>query len=356
MVEAHAAAGLGAPRFVAVPRGDGFGALLPFRSATIGLRRVPAAWTGPFVPNGTPLLGAQDIEANAAALLAAMAAIGPLWRLPFLALDSAPAQALLGAAARRGLSTAVLASFERAVLDREADFDAWESRYLSANRRKDLRRRRRRLGELGALEHRTATGETLPAAIDAFLDLEASGWKGRRGTALASRPGTAALARALFRGGGGVAGRADLLVLDGRPVAASLALVCRGTAHLLKTSYDEDLARFAPGLLLEHDIVRACHDGFAQRLDSVALAGCVLEGLYPGRERIGDLLIATDPGIGPAALARLAAKERTRQALRARVGALYWRAVEAVADFRAQASLRRCQPTTASGRESVEPK
>jgi CelD/BcsL family acetyltransferase involved in cellulose biosynthesis len=356
VVAAHAAAGLDAPRFVAVAQGDGLDALLPFRRVGLGFGRALAAWTGPFVPNGTPLLRADRLEESAAALLDAMAALGPLWRLPFLALDSAAGQALLAAADRRGLACEVLSSFERAVLDRETDFEAWESRHLSANRRKDLRRRRRRLAERGALEHREVTGGGLPTAIETFLALEARGWKGRRGTALASRPETAALARALFRGGGPIAGRADLLVLDGRPVAASLALVCRGTAHLLKTAYDEDLARFAPGLLLEHDIVRACHAGFADRLDSVALAGCVLDGLYPGRERMGDLLIATDPGLSRGALARLAARERTRQALRARLGALYWRAVDAVAALRPQASLRRCQPTTASGRESVEAK
>ncbi len=90
--------------------------------------------------------------------------------------------------------------------------------------------------------------------------------------------------------------RADALTLDGRPIAISLALVGGGTATLLKTAYDEDLRSHAPGLLLEAEIVRACHEtGFADRLDSATLEGSALESLYRDRTAVAEI-IAVPPG------------------------------------------------------------
>jgi hypothetical protein len=236
--------------------------------------------------------------------------------------------AVRAALARRGWPHALEDVFDRPVLERRASFEDWAAT-LPAGRRKGLRRLRRRLEEQGTLAHVTATaGEGLAGAIDAFLALEAAGWKGRAGTALAATPATAAFARLYFAPPAGpVTTRADLLTLDGRPIAASLALVCGDTAHLLKTAYDEELRRFAPGLVLEEAIVRALHaDGFARRLDSAASAGHVLEEIYPDRERVGDLVLATG-GMSDAAFRRLLATERLRRAavarlkrLRARLG------------------------------------
>ena len=122
--------------------------------------------------------------------------------------------------------------------------------------------------------------------------------------------------------------RADVLALDGRPIAISLTLVCGGTAHLVKTAYDESLRACGPGLLLEDAIVRACHDTrFASRLDSASLAGHVLEGFYPDRERMADMLIGAG-GQSAASLARIADEEHRRREIMARLKGLY-RRVEA---------------------------
>ena len=168
----------------------------------------------------------------------------------------------------------------------------------------------------------------LPQAVEEFLALEARGWKGARGTALACRRQTADFARTLFvrAGQGGVSPRADVLSLDGRPIAVSLALVCGGTAHLLKTAFDESLRAYAPGIVLEAEIVRACHeDRFADRLDSASLPGGVLDDLYPDRERIGDFLFATTAEVGASTLQRVADAERLRRAAMKRLKQLYSR-------------------------------
>jgi CelD/BcsL family acetyltransferase involved in cellulose biosynthesis len=333
VVEAHAAAGLLPERlrFVAARDGGRLEALLPFMpdGTFLGFRRAHRAWTPlHFSVDGTPLLTAV----GAVALADAMAAAGPLWRLPLVAVDGPAGRALLAAFAERGFSTAVLSSFDRAVLEhRGGRYEAYARRHLSRNRRKALARQWRRLHEAGRVAVASfADGEGLRRAVDAFLALEARGWKGRRGTALASRAGSATLARALFISSEGpVRSRADVLTLDGRPIAASLALLCGGTAFLLKTAHDEALRELSPGVLLEDAILRAFLDeGFAEKLDSASLPGGVLDGLYADRERIADLAVATDPGISPAALEAMAARERRRTAAMAVLKGWYWRAMD----------------------------
>jgi hypothetical protein len=239
----------------------------------------------------------------------------------------------------------MLSPFGRAVLDGR-DPDTYET-HMGARRRKDLSRRRRRLAELGRLETRSFTeGEGLRRAVEDFLALEARGWKGAGGTALACRPNTASYLRAVFADTGGpvVTCRADVLSLGDHPIAISLALVSGGTAYMYKTAYDETLRRHAPGVLLEDEIVRIRREtGFAERLNSASLPGSMLEGLYPHREAMGDLLFATDAGAS-AQIAALARRETSRRQVVSQLKAGYRRLRAA------------CQPTSAKGLASVEAK
>jgi CelD/BcsL family acetyltransferase involved in cellulose biosynthesis len=336
VLTAHAAAGLLPERlrFIAVRGGARLEALLPYLpgGSLVGWRRAHRVWMPPqFAVNATPLIGRARPEESVEALVAAMAQAGRLWRLPLVALDGAAGRALVDACRRRGFATAAVSSFDRAVLARcGGGYEAYARRHLSAGRRKALARQWRRLGEAGRIAVASFTErQGLRDAVEAFLQLEAQGWKGRRGTALASRAATAAVGRALFTAAGAVAGRADVLSLDGRPVAISLALVSAGTAFLLKTAHDERLRAFSPGVLLEDAILRAFLDeGFAERLDSASLPGSLLDELYADRERIADLVVATDSAITVAALAAMVAKERRRQAVLDGLKAWYWRAID----------------------------
>lgn len=65
--------------------------------------------------------------------------------------------------------------------------------------RRDLRRREKRLLEAGEVKRvALRTREELPRWIDEFLALEASGWKGRRGSALACSEVNLRFAKELF--------------------------------------------------------------------------------------------------------------------------------------------------------------
>ncbi|GJD77033.1 hypothetical protein GCM10007886_06010 [Methylobacterium gregans] len=302
VMTAHRAAGLVGDDLavLAVGRGSRLDALLPFR-----LRRDPVGLGGPvagpfhspFVTATGPLVAAEASNALDALVRGlAVAAPGRAWRWPLL--PRAEAEPLGAALDRAGWSHGAVSAFARPVLDRRESHAAFLADHPRSGRLKDLRRRARRLAGDGALALRTATeGPELAAAVEAFLTLERRGWKGAAGTAMACRPETARLARALFAAvDGPVRARADCLTLDGVPVAISLALTDGCTATLLKTAYDEARRAQAPGLILEAEIVRACHETrFADRLDSAALPGSVLEDLYPERDTLFEI-VALPPG------------------------------------------------------------
>ncbi|MET7248302.1 GNAT family N-acetyltransferase [Methylobacterium sp. EM32] len=314
-LEAHRDHGLAPADLLclAVRAGPDLLALLPYRigRGPLGLGRVARPFASPYLTVTAPLVVAGSEGTPALdSLVAGMRALGLAWWWPLLPADAA----LLAALARHGWGRAEVSGFARPVLDRRASHDAFLKEHPHKSRLKDLRRRRRRLDEAGSvtLEAVGPDGD-LAGAVAAFLDLERRGWKGRAGTALACREATAGFARDLFRAGvGPVTARADLLRLDGRVVAASLALVCGGTATLLKTAYDEDLRALAPGVLLEAEIVRALHETrFADRLDSATLASAVLDDLYPERTRIAEIVVSPPGGPSPE---RIAARARRQHA------------------------------------------
>jgi CelD/BcsL family acetyltransferase involved in cellulose biosynthesis len=121
--------------------------------------------------------------------------------------------------------------------------------HLSTHRRREYARLRRRLGEGHHVAIEAAADrETVLARFDEFLTLEASGWKGAGGTALASDGARAAFAHAAVaaRAAAGAA-RIHSLRVDGRAIASLVSFVCGETAFTWKIAYDESFARFSPG-------------------------------------------------------------------------------------------------------------
>lgn len=315
VMQAHLASGLASSdlRVVVVRGPERLEAVLPFRRSydICGLgRSVLLPFVSPFITASAPLVAdGPDRPAILAALVEGLAAAsgGRAWRWPLLSVEAAPGQDLLAAMAEAGWDLGGVARFARPVLDRRADHAAFLAGHPHPSRLKDLRRRQRRLAEGGVVSLETVTqGPALARAVEIFLDVEAAGWKGTAGSAMACRTAHAAFARAVFRAEGGPVGiRADILSRDGTTLAVSLALVAGGTAYLLKTAYDETARAFAPGLVLEAEIVRALHaDGFADRLDSATLAGSALESLYRERDTVAEVIAVPDGARGLIGLER----------------------------------------------------
>ncbi len=149
---------------------------------------------------------------------------------------------------RRGWSADHL-TYKRAVLERGVT----PTDGPSAKHMKEYRRLERRLADLGEVEYRTlAPVDDLREWMDIFLALEFSGWKGREGTALACSPEE----RAFFLDAAGKAHKRGqlqmlLLTVGKRPVAAKCNFISRGGAFAFKIAFDEEFARYSPGVLLE---------------------------------------------------------------------------------------------------------
>src|SRR3546814_3334848 len=108
-----------------------------------------------------------------------------------------------------------------------------------------MRRQANRLAEEGAVTIRNwREGEALDAWVDAFLDLEARGWKGRAGSALASHGETEAWFRAILAAAA-EAGRLDMRALDlgGRPLAMLVHFLCPPGGFSFKTALDRKSTR-----------------------------------------------------------------------------------------------------------------
>jgi hypothetical protein len=193
---------------------------------------------------------------------------------------------------------------ERPVLDaaadgREAAFAEW----LGGKRAREFRRCRRRLEELGRLVLRSLDGpHDAQAWIDAFFEIEQSGWKGRRGTALACSTAErrwfdAVTTRAAAEGRVLVYS----LELDGRPVAMSVNYRAGGRIWCFKTAYDAALARYSPGAVLEYESsLAALADPTIDWLDACTGGdGGLMGALWRDRRPVVDLLISTRRSANP---------------------------------------------------------
>ena len=251
-------------------RGDWLGCL-PVQPLGRAPLRLLASWRHPYCFLGTPLVDANSAEET---LLALVGHVGGRGRGTLLALRGAGDDRLLSslraAAGECGLDAVFSSSHERATLERRPAGNYLEGH--RAHHRRELARLRRRLsGELGGeLELHDRAGE--PQAVERFLSLEASGWKGRKGTALASNPAHADFFREIC-GELGVQGRLQLLSLeaDGRPVAMKCNIGAGDALFCFKIAHDEGLQRFSPGVQLEAENIDVFHAGRRERLmDSCA--------------------------------------------------------------------------------------
>jgi CelD/BcsL family acetyltransferase involved in cellulose biosynthesis len=160
-----------------------------------------------------------------------------------------------------GLTTSVTDVFTRGLWRKGGDANSDPESAVSGDLRRRLRRKERRLGERGRVEHRVLRqGDDVDRWIDEFLRIEASGWKRLGGTALACRD----MGRRFFKDTATSAFRRERLLMlgidfDGRPIARRCAFVAGEGSFAFKTAYDEEFADFSPGAMLEMDSIRQLH-------------------------------------------------------------------------------------------------
>lgn len=211
-------------------------------------------------------------------------------------------EVLTAEAARRGLATWTRATFDRSMLAPREEASAYLARVLSRRQRMSLDRRRRRLSEAGTVEIvELTTDDDLDAWAQAFVDIERSGWKGRAGTAFASRGADVAYLKQMFRGAF-AAGKlsSTALTVDGRKIAIQILLHAGDGAYAFKSAYDEAYARFGPGVLLEIDLIaRTVRSDRLAWIDSATEPDHdVLNRLWAERRPIRSWLVTPDRALG----------------------------------------------------------
>ena len=259
----------------------------------------------------TPLVRAEHEEATLAMLFDWFrdSALGaPLWRLELASGDGPFARALSEACRARQRPTFVAEAYIRALMQKNpAGPDAYLESALSKKRVREVRRKERALAAKGKLEHRVlaADADAGPWADD-FLALEASGWKGREGTAMASDPRHAAWFRDMVRGGH-AQGRLQMLglYLDGRAIALKCNYLCPPGAFAFKIAFDESFHAQSPGVVLEADNIARFHESpRLSWMDSCAMPGhSMIDRVWTERRLIQNVWVATGRKPGDLAVA-----------------------------------------------------
>ncbi|TIL72501.1 MAG: GNAT family N-acetyltransferase [Mesorhizobium sp.] len=280
--------------------------LVPFsveRPATPLGVRVMRTWSSPFGPIGTPLVDRDDpvgvIEDFFAMLSRPHLKLPKVFVLPDVRLDGPVASLLATVAETRGLTLVTTGKAERPMLESEFDGDEYLKASLRSHHYREFRRLKRRLANLGRLEHQVARGpENIRHAIERFLTLEAAGWKGRERTAMAIDRYRAAFAReAVHRLAERDLCRIHSLTLDDRTIACLVVFVEAGVAYTWKTAYDETLAAYSPGTLLMIEVTRQhLDDPNIMMTDSCAVPDHpVMSRLWTERRPIGTLVLGLTP-------------------------------------------------------------
>ena len=167
---------------------------------------------------------------------------------------------------RRGLDVAaktagralhVAQTYDRATLNSDADSETYIAKTVRSKKRKEYRRQAKRLSEIGAVRfERLALDQPIAEWCDQYLELEAAGWKGEGGTALGAAEASTRFFREIMTNAHAL-GRLDFLrlMLDGRPIAMLVNLRSPPAVWSYKITYDESMARFSPGVLIELETI-----------------------------------------------------------------------------------------------------
>jgi len=253
------------------------------------------AWQG-YAPLRTPLLDREMTDAAAHGLIdAAIEAGAEALFLPLQTTDGLALRAMRRALKKRGLSCEVQNMRERARLNTTCDADALLLGSLGAKKMKELRRQRNRLADHGEVTFKVFDEPAaVHAALERFLVLEASGWKGKRGTALVQNAGDAAFIRQAAKGLA-ARGQFEVLALNiGDRLAASCLVIRSGRqAYFFKLAHDESESKNSPGVQITLDLTKhLCADRTIEEVDSTADSNHpMIDHIWRDRLALGDVFV-----------------------------------------------------------------
>ena len=260
-------------------------------------------WANPYGPLGTPLLDQEDAAETLDNLLETLGRgdldLPSVMVIPHARMEGPFVQLLRAVAVSRNLAVTETELCDRPMLESLEDGQTYLKQSISAKHLRERRRQRRQLGEIGTLTYDVARSpEDVRIRMEEFLMLEASGWKGRRRSAMVSDRYRAAFAReAITNLAEADNVRIHTLNLDGKAIASTIVFIMGGTAYTWKTAFDEAYAQCSPGQLLMDDLT-ANHldDPNITITDSCAVPDHpVMSRLWRERCAMGTLIIGLTP-------------------------------------------------------------
>ncbi|GHC76206.1 GNAT family N-acetyltransferase [Limoniibacter endophyticus] len=261
------------------------------------------SWATPFGPLGIPLIDCDDpvsvVEDFLAIIGRPRLKLPDVFVFPRMRLKGAASNVIQAACKRLDLPFLLTDVTSRACLNSDLESSDYLKSHVSAHHRGEWRRLRRRLSEAGTLEyHLFRSREDIRRETEAFLTLEASGWKGRMRTAMVIDRLQAAFAReAIHRLAERDLCRIHALKLNGRTIASLVVFIENGVAYTWKTAYDEDYAAYSPGALLMVEATRThLEDPNILMTDSCAFAeNKLMNKVWKERIEIGTIMIGLHP-------------------------------------------------------------
>lgn len=214
--------------------------------------RAARSWRHRNMVVGTPLVRDKTARECLAALLEAR--VAPVLEFDWSSAGGAFFGALAEVAGDAGYPWLVSDAYTRAVLVRGRD----PRQRFNSNMKNNVRRWHAKLAAHGAVRAVQLGPHDDPGAwLEEFMRLEAAGWKGSAGTALACREDDRRFVAAIFPE---AFRRGRLLItgldLDGKPLARHCMLAGGEGAFTFKIAYDEAYASCSPGILADVENVR----------------------------------------------------------------------------------------------------
>lgn len=209
--------------------------------------------------------------------------------------------ALQQVVAAAGDPLAIVHQVERALLQSDLSPEDYYAATVRKKKRKELNQLANRFQELGEVEYRRfgeRPDDDLNDWRDVFFMLEAKGWKGAAGSALGSDDTTRQFFSDLIAGAQ-ERGRLDFLRLDldGQTVAMLVNFLSPPGSFSFKIAFDEDYARFSPGVMIERYNYDILNRPDIYWMDSCASADHPMINSLWGQRR--NIIRVTTPLKGP---------------------------------------------------------
>jgi len=257
------------------------------------------AWSNSYGPLGTPLVDAEGAAETIDNFLDALgreeSRLPGVLVLPDIRLQGQFAQLARAIAMSRNLPISTTNEQSRPMLDSLLDGETYLKASIKSSHMREMRRQWGLIEKLGAVKYEIARQpRDVRMRMEEFLLLEASGWKGKKRSAMLSDRLRAAFAREAVNNLAEIdAARIHTIDLDGKAIASMIVLIMNGEAYTWKTAFNEELSRYSPGKLLTAQLTDwHLDDANIVRTDSCAIPDHpIMSRLWKERESMGTLII-----------------------------------------------------------------